>query len=57
MTHMSDLADLAPTVGAMRLAAYYRLPAGYTVSDVLAAVADDTTTYTTTTTTESKSTL
>ena len=55
MSHMADLADLAPTVGAMRLAAYYRLPVGYTVSDVLAAVADDdTATFTTTTTTGSK---
>ena len=54
MSHTAELsAGLHATVGAMRLAAYYRLPAGYTVSDVLAAVADDTTTFTTTTT-ESK---
>ena len=51
MSHTAELAaGLHATVGAMRLAAYYRLPAGYTVSDVLAAVADDTTTFTTTTT-------
>ena len=36
-----ELRDLEPTVGIMKLAIRYRLPAGYSTDDVLRAVAAD----------------
>ena len=40
-TAATEIDDLSATVGVMRLAVRYRLPAGYTVNDVLCAVAND----------------